>query len=343
VPYWAYDERGRLGLKGGHELESEEVRQHRRTIRTAWAGVLAVLLLAVLAGATALYAIGQRDSAQQNEQTAQQSEAAALQSEEAAQQSEQAATDFANLVLDHSAKLAGDFVHADSRNIPLPVADSPPPTPRLNALFVTCPGHAIADGEVECVVNSVFVHHEDPKISGIVLAYDPFHIRHGFVNPDEQPLGTDGLPPDFEVFVYITRTKGPPLAEGVYEIGTTYRYTPDYLYRESSNPCGHGYLYQSDPLPCDEFVHEFNEGLPPGRYDLWIEWNARCSAWTTAVVCGSEDSILPLFGREAGDTEFYHSDWTPDDAFADAPDPDFFGGLGWPFDPWESAEELADQ
>jgi len=61
------------------------------------------------------------------------------------------------------------------------------------------------------------------------------------------------------------------------------------------------------------------------------------------VVCGSEDSILPLFGREAGDTEFYHEDWTPHDAFADAPDPEFLGGLGWPFDPWESAEELTDQ
>jgi hypothetical protein len=109
------------------ELESEEVRQHRRTVRTAWAGGLALLLLAVIAGATAIYAIGQRDSAQQNEQAAQQSEAAALQSEEAAQQSEQAATDFARLVLDHSAKLAsGDFVRADRRNIPLPVADSPP-------------------------------------------------------------------------------------------------------------------------------------------------------------------------------------------------------------------------
>ncbi|MDH3307337.1 MAG: hypothetical protein OEO77_07465, partial [Acidimicrobiia bacterium] len=48
------------------ELESEEVRQHRRTVRTAWAagGLVAVLaIVAVLAG---IVAIGQRDAADRN-------------------------------------------------------------------------------------------------------------------------------------------------------------------------------------------------------------------------------------------------------------------------------------
>lgn len=50
------------------ELESEEVRQHGRTVRAAWAAGAALLILTVAAGAAALYASGQRIQA--NEQRA---------------------------------------------------------------------------------------------------------------------------------------------------------------------------------------------------------------------------------------------------------------------------------
>lgn len=39
------------------ELETEEVRQHRRTIRTAWSAAVALVLLAVVAGGAATFAI----------------------------------------------------------------------------------------------------------------------------------------------------------------------------------------------------------------------------------------------------------------------------------------------
>jgi WD40 repeat protein len=45
------------------ELESEEVRQHRRTVRTVWAGGLVVAGLAVVAAGAAVYANGQRAQA----------------------------------------------------------------------------------------------------------------------------------------------------------------------------------------------------------------------------------------------------------------------------------------
>ena len=47
------------------ELESEEVRQHRRTIRTAWAAGIVVLVLGVVAAIGAVIAVGQSNEAQQ--------------------------------------------------------------------------------------------------------------------------------------------------------------------------------------------------------------------------------------------------------------------------------------
>lgn len=45
------------------ELESEEVKQHRRTIRTAWAAGVALLALVIVATGAALFAFDQRDEA----------------------------------------------------------------------------------------------------------------------------------------------------------------------------------------------------------------------------------------------------------------------------------------
>jgi ABC-type glycerol-3-phosphate transport system substrate-binding protein len=48
------------------ELESEEVRQHRRTVRTAWGTGAGLLILALLAGGAALFALDQRNAAVAN-------------------------------------------------------------------------------------------------------------------------------------------------------------------------------------------------------------------------------------------------------------------------------------
>ncbi len=327
------------------ELESEEVRQHRRTVRTAWAGGLAVLLLAVLAGATAIYAIGQRDSAQQNEQAALQSEqaaldseAAALQSEEATQQSEQAATEFALLVLGFNSKLqssaapsGSNFERADTRNIPLAVDESPPPTPRLS--FLDCGGFYDPESP-ECFQTARFQHPTEPIMVGAWHAYEPFHIRHGFVNDEEEPLGS-AFPPNFDVLVYITRRQGPELDESDFIIGQTYRYTAEYLVRVTSARCGPGWRTQTEPQPCDQFVHEFDQGLPPGTYDIWVEWWAPCSAWTTASVCDEEDRPIRLFAAEGIEKPFYHNDFTPLDNLGN----EFFTADDWPFDLWGPASE----
>jgi hypothetical protein len=48
------------------ELESEEVLQHRRTVRTAWAAGAGLLILALIAGGAALFALDQRNDAVAN-------------------------------------------------------------------------------------------------------------------------------------------------------------------------------------------------------------------------------------------------------------------------------------
>jgi WD40 repeat protein len=73
------------------ELESEEVRQHRRTIRTAWAAGVVVLLLAVAAAIGAVVAVGQSNEAQdQRDEAQRQTGIAEANAEEAKRQEEEA-------------------------------------------------------------------------------------------------------------------------------------------------------------------------------------------------------------------------------------------------------------
>jgi hypothetical protein len=202
------------------------------------------------------------------------------------------------------------------------------------AFLETFCGARTDGGRPACIATAFFLHPTEPLIASAWLADEPFHIRHGFVNASDEPLGSD-FPPDYELQVFVTRIQGPPLGDGSFEIGQSYRFTPDYLVRESSDHCGPGYLDQTESLPCDEFVHEFNQGLPPGSYNIWVAWQAPCSAWTIARVC-EDDDPFPLFAASALGQPFYHDDWTPADSYADRLDPDFLGDNSWPYDPWRS-------
>jgi hypothetical protein len=42
-------------------------------------------------------------------------------------------------------------------------------------------------------------------------------------------------------------------------------------------------------------VREFPEGLPPGLYDIWVEWRAPCEAWTSIGLCQAPEKVLTLF------------------------------------------------
>ena len=115
----------------------------------------------------------------------------------------------------------------------------------------------------------------------------PFHVRHGFVNENEEPLGAD-----FDVVLYVYEY------DGLRPDGPVRRYTSDYVLRGTTDECGPTYRDQSTPVTCEWFVHEFPDGLPSGRHALWAMWEAPCSAWSAygfVDSCDDPDEIRALF------------------------------------------------
>ncbi len=77
------------------ELESEEVKQHRRTLRTAWGAAIALLLLVVVAGAAAIFANGQRLEADEQRVAAEDNAAEAATQRDVAERQTDIAEDLA--------------------------------------------------------------------------------------------------------------------------------------------------------------------------------------------------------------------------------------------------------
>jgi WD40 repeat protein len=73
------------------ELASEEVRQHRRTVRTAWAAGISLLALAIVATGAAVFAFSQQAEANRQRDAARTAEERALEGERLAQENEQRA------------------------------------------------------------------------------------------------------------------------------------------------------------------------------------------------------------------------------------------------------------
>jgi hypothetical protein len=170
--------------------------------------------------------------------------------------------------------------------MPLGTITTLPDTVRLDFLFEFC-------GNDVCWRDAHFVDPENPDLgSGPFMADTPFHVRHGFVNENDEPLG-DG----FDLVLYVTEVD--EVGElGGRASGETFRYTSDYVTRGTTDACGPTYRSQTGPVTCEWFVHEFNEGLPRGRHALWAFWEAPCRAWLDygfTDSCADPDEILSLF------------------------------------------------
>jgi hypothetical protein len=348
------------------ELESEEVRQHRRTRRTAWSAGITLVVLLIATAVTAVFAVSQMNEAEEQRNDAQQQRneaeeqrsiaedaarseadqrALAEQAQEAAVEEAVRANEEAKKLLDFFLQRDNSDAHVPSRNvppadaptIPIPIVDSAPDTPRLNFLSVSCNvwgrvgGSSM--GDTNCFRDAEMVHPDGLQTTRIWLADEPFHIRHGFINPNPEPLQLDGPAfAGYDVRVYVTRRNGPELDGGAFPIEETFRYHTDSLVRETNDWCGPT-LNPSDELrQCDLFVTDFPDGLPPGRYDIWVEWIAPCQEWVTDELCietGASQS-LALFTAQVS-MPFYSDEYRPQDDG----EIEQGGGLpSWPLNPW---------
>lgn len=199
-----------------------------------------------------------------------------------------------------------------------------PTTPRLDFLLEKC---------VNCQRDAVMVNEEGTRATGIWLAHEPFHIRHGFENHDEAPLVDRLRRPEYDLRLYLVRTAGPVLSGDAFPLDVPLLFRPDYLVRTSTDRCGPGYRNLEGPVPCDQFVHDFPDGLPPGRYEFFLEWYAPCRTWVVPDACGSPGSPITLFFSSTN-MPWYSAEFTADD------DPGGAGNSAWPFDPWESGFDL---
>ncbi len=202
----------------------------------------------------------------------------------------------------------------------LEVRSDLPDSARLDALATPCDGV----GEDACYRDGRIIDPQDPSHgSGVWAAGEPFYIRQGFVNGGEDLLGAG-----FDVAVFVTRRAGPFIDDATFVLNRTYRFHSDYLVRGVAAECGTGYWDQTDPQSCEWFVHDFPDGLPPGRYDIWVEWQAPCAAWLglgLTDACYDPEEVAVLFASST-DMPFYG--------------PGYWEGVTLPFDPFAFPESI---
>ena len=304
------------------ELASEEVRQHRRTLRTALAATVVLLLFGIAATIGAVVAVDKTIEARAQQTAAEEARADA----EAAQALAEDERDRANTEADRANRVSahlidvfvqpalsdafrpGPDVLSGDRDDPPTALSTPPATARLDFFLQFCEG-------TNCFRDARLVHPDGRESAGW-RAYLPFHIRHGFVNSDEAPLPLDRPGnPGYDLRVFVTRRIGPTLADGSFPLDQTFRFHVDYRVREISDQCGTDYALgeRTGLQPCEMFVHDFPEGLPPGRYDFWVEWRAPCLVWLDDEdLCSGITVPLDLVVSQVN-TPFYSDEFTQAD------------------------------
>lgn len=166
--------------------------------------------------------------------------------------------------------------------LPLGVINAEPTSVRLDFLFEFC--------QPTCFRDAHFMDPDDPTMgSGGFTAGEPFHVRHGFINEEPEPLGEG-----FNVVLYVTELEIP----GGENVGKTFRYTADYVIRGEADHCGPTYRTHDMPVTCEWFVHQFPNGLPAGRHAMWAVWEAPCRAWLDygfTASCDDPETVMSLF------------------------------------------------
>ncbi len=337
------------------ELAGEEVRQHKRTVRTAWAAGAVVLVFGVAAVGFAFQASRNAADAEIQTQIAQDqtslAEVAATDAEEQTRIAEQALIDAEAQAAraDRTADRLIEFIlrPEDPRGrgglvevppnpqlravIPtsLPEVDSPPGSTRLHFQLETCQGET-------CFKVPSFVREDPPSKTSydldggtIWLADVPFHIRHGFEGRAFEEVGL-AIASGHSIRAFITKVAGPD--EGRFKAGVSYRVDASAALEMADDSCGPE-LYPAGPSEdCTQWVIDFPGGLPPGAYEFGLEWAAPCETWFETDVC-------PLPGKSVGlhfvggIVSFVAENYVN---YQDR------GNVEWPFDPWSRSVPLHD-
>lgn len=276
-------------LEPDHALDRRPVRHSRRGVALAAAAAAAILAVVVL--------VDRQDGDTETMVADQPAET------EPSQVSNEALVSNGNVVPSDAAELVTSGRSVATHGTPLldiesavPADEGGPPLPlgtvnqlpnedRLNFLFEHC-----GDG---CWRDAHFMDPNNPALgSGPWPAGRPFHVRHGFVNDGNEPLG-----PGFDVALYVYAMDEPHESGGAVT-GPMSRYTSDYVLRGEAEHCGPGYKNQTRPVTCEWFVHDFPDGLPEGRWAIWAVWEAPCSAWVGYGLtdsCANPDEVMSFF------------------------------------------------
>lgn len=317
------------------ELAGEEVRQHRRTVVTAWAAVVALLALAIAAVgfgiSSARSADEAREQAARADANAERADAVAAEALAEAERADQAARQLIEFAL--NAEEAGigrpgtDFlpVFVSSEFVEL---EAPPENPRLDFLQEHCPNDVCRRAgsflDVDRGLRTPF-RQTFAVSGGSWLADDPFHIRHGFPNPEGESFA-ERRARGWIVNVYVTRADGPPTPD--FRVGETQLLGAGQGLTEHDEACGPS--DGVDAVECDRWVFDFPDGMPEGRYDFFVEWVAPCETWFQSDVCPSPNRPVS-FLAVATSLSFVSEDF---------PFPTAEPVGVWPWDPWADAEPI---
>jgi hypothetical protein len=350
------------------ELAGEEVRQHRRTVQTAWAagGLLVVLAVAaVWAGvAASLNAEAEAEArrvaeeqtrvAEEQTQLAEQNAAEALRQRTAAEEARDEAIDEAeradatadrllDVVLEPAdpqnalSVRAPEVVTAPVGPIPrtlplstLPSLEAYPSTPRLDFWQEYCSGGACSRWPMAVDESAgLRIRTFNPRRGTDLLADTPFHVRHGFVGLATADA-SQLLRDGYSVRLYVRLEERADITG--FDVGSVYLYEADYVVMADDASCGPTLPAGSER--CLQWVFDFDEGFPAGAFVFAVEWTAPCVAWFESDVCESPARPVSLLAI-GGSVDFWdeaRSERFAVEAVAQR--------VQWPYDPWEFAEPI---
>jgi len=253
------------------ELASEEVRQHRRTVRTAWAAGIVVLLLGVAAAVAATVAVGQSSEAQAQRDEAQRQT-------ELAQANEQRAEEQATIAEEQRAEAQQQTRLARSRELAASAINVLEEDPELSVLLASEAARIEQTQQAISVLHTALQQHRTVYAVDWALDRLLFGLMWGSLSPDGRLLAmTGGLD---ELEVWDVSNPNEPLWSRTVDIPGIWLRFPFFTADGSTVIVGAGWsgFFQGEPTP--------DPALPYGIYGFDAETGEDALFIPTATCSG---------------------------------------------------------